>query len=262
MGIDLNMLVAELFDNDVVVRGLAHPVVFQGSAQSDELGGRVAGLQPSKSRGGPDTSNFRMFGAIMVTPRNYYRVLQSGQNALLFPGGVREVFHGRDEAYQLFWPEKVDFVRTAARFNATIIPISAVGMADSLNILLDPSEIVGLPLIGERAKNFAANVTAARFDTTDADEVFLPPIVAPALPSRNYFIFGKPLSTKELDHTNKAACAGAYHDLQSEMNRGFGDILAAREKDTYKQAPQRLVYESLTGQKAPTFDIAEVNRAY
>jgi len=264
LGLDLNLLVAKLLENDIVVRGLAHPIIFQGTG-SDELGGRTPGLSPRQNNQGgngpTDTSDFRMFGAVMVTPRNYYSVLQSGQNALLFPGGVREVFHGRDEAYQLFWPKKVDFVRTAARFNATIIPVSAVGMADSVNILLEPSEIVELPWIGERAKNFAENVTAARFDTTNKDEVFLPPIVAPGLPSRNYFIFGKPMSTKEVDPSDKGSCEVIYSQLQSEMNRGFDDILSAREKDTYMQAPQRLAYERLTGQKAPTFDIQEVNRS-
>lgn len=104
MGLDLNLLVSELLENDIVVRGLAHPVVFQGNSKSDELDGRTPGLQRKTDTPGPaDTSNFRKFGAVMVTPKNYYRVLQSGQNALLFPGGVREVFHGRDEAYQLFW---------------------------------------------------------------------------------------------------------------------------------------------------------------
>lgn len=264
MGLDLNLLMAKLIENDILVRGLAHPIVFQSfpgaTNRVEELGGRTPGLKRKPSGSGPDTSNFQTFGAVMVTPRNFYRVLQSGQNALLFPGGVREVFHGRDEAYQLFWPEKVDFVRTAARFNATIIPISAVGMADSLNTILEPSEIVDLPLIGERAKAFAANVTAARFDTANEDEVFLPPIVAPGLPSRNYFIFGKPFSTKDLDPSDKALCQEAYLSLQAEMKRGFDDILSARKKDAFKEAPVRLAYERLTGTKAPTFDIAEVNQ--
>lgn len=265
MGLDLNLLISKLIDNDIIVRGLAHPVVFQSapgsSSRVDELGGRIPGLQRKTSGTGPNPSNFQTFGAVMVTPRNFYRVLQSGQNALLFPGGVREVFHGRDEAYQIFWPEKVDFVRTAARFNATIVPISAVGMADSIYTILESSEIVNLPLIGERAKAFAANVTAARFDAANEDEVFLPPIVSPKLPSRNYFIFGMPLSTKYLDPSDKASCQEAYHSIQSEMKRGFDDILSAREKDMYKEAPARLAYERFSGTKAPTFDISEVNRA-
>merc|ERR1711920_928285 len=130
----------------------AHPIIFLGG-EAMQGGGKS-----DPQRDPMDDENlFQKFGAVPVSPRNYYRLMQTGQTGLLFPGGVREVFHGKDEAYKLFWPEKVDFVRTAARFNATIIPVSSVGMADSLNILLEPSEIVDLPLIGDRAKNFAAN---------------------------------------------------------------------------------------------------------
>jgi len=107
VGLDLNLLIAKLIESDILVRGLAHPVVFQAAEGSNtkvnELGGRTPGLQRRSLGRGPNTSGFQEFGAVMVTPRNFYRVLQSGQNALLFPGGVREVFHGRDEAYQLFW---------------------------------------------------------------------------------------------------------------------------------------------------------------
>ena len=260
LGVDLSMLVSNLLDNGIPVRGLAHPFLFQNSQQADELGGRIPGLRDLDGTGGVGPgNNFRMFGAVIVTPRNFYRLLQSGQNALLFPGGVREVFHGREEAYQLFWPEKVDFVRTAARFNATIVPLSSVGMADTLNILLEPSEVASLPIIGDRAKKFADNVTAARFDTESINESFLPPIIAPGLPSRNYFVFGKPFSTAELDRKDKPACETLYASIQAEINRGFDDVLRARKKDRFREALPRLAYERITGRKAPTFDIAEIN---
>lgn len=256
------MLINKFIEIDLPVRGLAHPVVFQEpNSQRVELDGRIPGLQNRpKGNAGPSTTSFELFGAVKVTPRNYYRLLESGQNALLFPGGVREVFHGRDEAYELLWPEKVDFVRTAAKFNATIIPLSAVGMADSLNILLDPSEIVNIPLLGERARQFAKNITAARFDTANEDENFLPPIVAPGLPSRTYFLFGRPISTSTLDPKDKVACEALYNSVQDAVKEGIRDILAAREKDPYKTAPPRLAYERLTGKKAPTFDVSALDQ--
>lgn len=248
------------FENNLTVRGLAHPIVFQlPSTQLIELDGRTPGLtKRPKGGAGPGTSNFELFGAVMVTPKNYYRLLESGQNVLLFPGGVKEVFHRRDQAYQLLWPEKVDFVRTAAKFNATIIPLSAIGMADSLNILLNPEEIVSLPLVGERAMMFAKNITAARFDNKNEDENFLPPIVAPGLPSRNYFLFGRPISTKDIDAKDKAACRTTYLRVQDEINRGFEDLLHARQKDPYMDAPSRLAFERLTGKKAPTFALRDL----
>lgn len=265
VGADLSFLVAKLFKNGILVRGLGHPVLFQGLpgandslGTSDELG-RVPGLKPSEAlTTGPD--NYRTFGAVKVTPKNFYRLMQTGQNALLFPGGVREVFHGKNESYQIFWPEKVDFVRTAARFNATIVPISSVGMADSFNILLDSSELQNLPVLGERAKEFARNVTSARFDADDHEENFLPPLVTPGLPSRNYFVFGKPMYTHDIDPKDKEACKDAYMAIQNEMKRGFVDILDAREKDTFRDAGPRLAYERFTGSKAPTFSIDEINK--
>eukprot|EP00536_Pseudo-nitzschia_multiseries_P007029 jgi/Psemu1/255877/estExt_Genewise1Plus.C_1570017 len=243
------------------------PILFVSNHQLRKELGRVPGIEEpapsSDSNSNNDfqnMQNFQEFGAVMVTPRNFYRLMQTGQNALLFPGGVREVFHGRDESYQLFWPEKVDFVRTAARFNATIVPVSAVGMADSFNFLLDSKELLDVPLLGERARDFANNVTAARFDTDNEDELFLPPIVAPGLPSRNYFVFGKPAYTHDIDPKDKDACKELYLGIQNEMTLGFDDILEAREKDAFKNAVPRLAYERLTGQKAPTFDIKEIRK--
>ena len=268
----MSLLVGKLYKSGIPVRGLAHPVIFQGggfaSGSGTRLGksrelGRVPGIEEPPTDG--DNNNlqnvqkFEEFGAVMVTPRNFYRLMQTGQNALLFPGGVREVFHGKNESYQLFWPEKVDFVRTAARFNATIVPVSAVGMADSFNFLLDSKELLDVPVLGQRAKDFTNNVTAARFDASNDDELFLPPIVAPGVPSRNYFVFGQPIYTKDIDPKDKDACKDVYMNIKHDMKAGFDDVLKAREKDLFKDGIPRLAYERLTGQQAPTFNINDIH---
>jgi hypothetical protein len=49
--------------------------------------------------------------------------MESGQDVLLFPGGAKEALNG-NKSYPLYWPDKVDFVRTAAKFNATIVPVA------------------------------------------------------------------------------------------------------------------------------------------
>jgi hypothetical protein len=59
-----------------------------------------------------------------------------------------QAYKGRGEDYRLFWPKKGEFVRMAARFNATIVPFAAVGMEDSVNMLLGPQEIIRLPIVG------------------------------------------------------------------------------------------------------------------
>jgi hypothetical protein len=252
---DLKIIFAELFEQKgIAPRGLAHPVAF-GGVQLNEIGGRTPGIATSP---GGINGDLYEFGAIPVTPKNYYRLMQSGQAGLLFPGGAKEALSGRKD-YPLFWPTKTDFVRTAARFNATIIPLSAVGMLDSVNVLLESDEILKIPFVGERLRELSQNTTAARYDQKNDDEVLTPPIALPVLPARNYFLFGKPVSTKDVDPNDKIACAKVYKETQDGLRRGLDDILRARELDPFKDTPRRLVYERLFGKQAPTFPIDELN---
>jgi len=248
LGLDLGLVIAELVEKrGMIPRGLAHPIIFGG--------------------GGGGTGNFEQFGAVMVTPRNYYRLMATSQNALLFPGGVREVFHGRDEAYQLFWPDdsdqsKSDFVRTAAKFNATIIPLSGVGGADSVYQLVQSKDMVNLPFgLGERAANLTANTLPARFNQEANDEYFVPPLPVPKLlAARHYFVFGKPVHTSELNPKDREGCRRVYNEVKSELERGLNDVLKVRGQDPFEDTAERVVYEALWGKKAPTFPVEELNR--
>lgn len=67
----------------------------------------------------------------------FYRLLQQGEAILLYPGGVSEALKRRGEDYSLQWPMRPEFIRLAARFNATIVPLSAIGVDDSLSVILD-----------------------------------------------------------------------------------------------------------------------------
>ena len=82
MGADLSLLVGKLYKNSIPVRGLAHPVVFQGGKafgsgrklRKNRHLQRVPGLEEfTSSPRNPDIQNidnFEKFGAVMVTPRN------------------------------------------------------------------------------------------------------------------------------------------------------------------------------------------------
>eukprot|EP00976_Prorocentrum_cordatum_P105197 1194183-Prorocentrum_minimum.AAC.6 len=50
----------------------------------------------------------------------------------------------------------------AARFDATIVPLSAVGADDGVDLLLDGPELLKLPFVGDRIREFMKNVRAAR----------------------------------------------------------------------------------------------------
>lgn len=264
-GLDVGLIVAQLIeDRGIVARGLAHPIVFSNQ-NTDANEPTTPGIVDKSNSGGvSDPSTFRKFGAVKVTPRNYYRLLQTGQNVLLFPGGVREVFHGKNEAHTLFWPDTPDFVRSAVRFNATIVTISAVGAADSANILVDAPDLVKLPFgIGDGIMKRSANVTAARFDRANDDELFVPPFFVPKIaPARHYFVFGKPFLTSHIDHRSADQCMTLYQEVKQELERGFDDVLHARDFDPFKDSVQRLAYEQVTGKSAPTFSIDEINKGH
>jgi hypothetical protein len=260
----MSLFVSDLLEQrGILARGLAHPVAFLNRTANNmkpnfgELDGRIPGLRSiTKQPGMMFAAGFERYGAVLVTPRNYYRLLQTGQSALLFPGGVLEAQSG-NKSYPLFWPEKVDFVRTAARFNATIVPMSAVGMLDSVNVVAELEDVAKLPFAG-RAPGF--NTTAARYDKKNTTETIGFPIVYPTWPARNYFLFGRPIDTALIDPNDKEACERAYTEAQNSVRKGIDDLLAAREHDPYKSAPQRLAYEQGFGKEAPTFPVSYLNQ--
>jgi len=255
VGLDLSLIVSELIEQrDIYPRGLAHPILFAGA---NFFGGDGGG-----GGGNNMASDYKKYGAVQVSPRNYYRLMETGQTAMLFPGGVREVFHGKDEAYQLFWPEnKIDFVRTAARFNATIVPLSAIGAADSANILIDAPDMLNLPFgLGDRVANASRSIMPARFDMDNEGELFAAPLLAPGIPARHYFVFGKPFDTTLIDPKNKDQCKELFQNVKSELERGIDDLLRSREQDPYRDISKRILYEIAFGKPAPTFPVMELNK--
>lgn len=80
-GLELAPLVeAFLREKNVLVRGIAHPVLFTKWVESS--------LQ--------ETSRFdllKVFGALPVSASNLFRLLSSKSFALLYPGGAREALH-------------------------------------------------------------------------------------------------------------------------------------------------------------------------
>ena len=273
-GLDLGMIISQLLEErGIMARGLAHPLVMGDFATG---GGPRAGSDEPRvrkqkrrweynedSQFGSDL--FSMFGAVRVSPRNFYRLMQTNQTALLFPGGVREVFHRKGEAYQIFWPEgKTDFVRVAAKFNATIVTLSAIGAADSVDIVLDSNELLELPFgVGDRLANFSSSVMPARFDAQNEDEVFLPPLAIPKpIAARHYFLFGKPFDTSPLDPTDLHACRDMYKSIEDEMRHDIKALLEARDLDPYSlDGVKRTAYQKLSGKEPPTFDIESLQSA-
>jgi len=251
LGLDLGLLILEFLEQkDTVVRGLAHPAVF-GAGFDGGGGGPGAAVAGGRSGG---ANLFETFGAVPVTPTNYYKLMDSGAAALLFPGGVREVYHKKGEAYKLFWPEETDFVRVAAKFDAIVVPFGAIGSSDSFNMVLDSDEVLELPFLGERLRKTAAAIPNPR-GAGGLAETFVSPLVAPKAsgPDRFYMVFGEPLDLTGVSHKDKDACAAAYSDVKASAEAAIQTGMELRKGDKFRKAAPRLAVEALTGRPAPSF---------
>ncbi|XP_052189416.1 phytyl ester synthase 2, chloroplastic-like isoform X2 [Diospyros lotus] len=121
-------------ERNMVVRGIAHPMLFKRLRDGNL----------------PDISTFdavRIMGAVPVSATNFYKLLSSKSHVLLYPGGVREALHRKGEEYKLFWPERSEFVRMAARFGATIVPFGVVGEDDFGEVVFDYDDQMKIPFL-------------------------------------------------------------------------------------------------------------------
>lgn len=238
--LDIGFLVEGLLrEAGVMPRGLAHPVIFEGGGNS-AFG-----------------SFMQTFGAVKVGPTSFFRLMKNKEAVLLYPGGVREAYKNKGEKYQLMWPEEPEFVRVAARFGATIIPVGAVGVEDSVEMLLDAPEIRQLPLIGEEIARRASQIPQARRGVKDngSKELFLQPFSLPKPPERFYFSFGAPIKLRKEDIDDTARVAQLYRQTKQAVEGEIAFLLRQREQDPYRMLGPRLLYETFNRRQAPTFPL-------
>jgi pimeloyl-ACP methyl ester carboxylesterase len=204
------------------------------------------------------------FGAVPVSGRNLIRLLQNGENVLLFPGGVREAYRRKNEEYQLFWPQRAEFVRMAAKYGATIVPFAAVGVDDSLEIILDGDELKKTPIIGQMVTSRAAGLPQARRGVSaggtrggEEEESFISPLALPKLPPRRmYFLFQKPITTSVEDLDDRVRVEQLYNEVKGQVQGGLDYLLSRRKEDPYEDFGKRVVYEATRmGKQAPTFPL-------
>lgn len=155
----------------------------------------------------------------------------------------------KGEEYKLLWPEKTDgFVRMAGMFNALIVPFAAIGIADSVDMVLDANDIMSLPFFGDRAKVLNKNIPQAR---AGGNESFIAPLSVPKPPSRNYFLFEHAIDTRDLNIYDKEQSKEIYNKIKSSIEKGLETLIKIRESDPYKDFFPRTVIEAITKKQAP-----------
>ena len=136
------------------------------------------------------------FGALEGSRANCSGVMERGENLLVFPGGSREVFKKKDEAYVLKWEDRRGFVRMAMQHGYDIIPVAAVGAEDAFTVVKDATEILDHSFGGWLLKQSGLARTLFK-----DGEMMLPWVkgvgkTAFPKPVKLYFSFGKRISTK------------------------------------------------------------------
>ena len=88
----------------------------------------------------------RRYGVVEGSPANCASLFEQGACVLVFPGGAREVCKRKGEAYTLQWNHRLGFARLAIEHAVTIVPFSAVGVEDSLDIVYDAEDMARTPV--------------------------------------------------------------------------------------------------------------------
>lgn len=249
LGFEIVPLVTQLLEqNNIHLRGIAHPMMFMKLKE-----GRLPELSLY--------DDFRLMGAVPVSGKNFFKLLSTKSHVLLYPGGVREALHRKGEAYKLFWPERSEFVRMAARFGAKIVPFGAVGEDDIGDLLVDYEDQMKIPFLKQSIEELtaeAAKVRATVEGEVGNQAVYLPGIL-PKFPGRFYYHFGKPIETEgrkqELRDREKAH--ELYLEVKSEVENCLAYLQKKRETDPYRSLVSRLQYQATHGiaSQVPTFDL-------
>jgi len=142
-------------------------------------------------------------GAVDGTPENCSRIMEAGEHIVVFPGGGREAFKRKGEAYQLIWKKRMGFARMAIKHGYPIIPFASKGAEHVYSILLDGKDVMASPL-----RRFLDRTGLTTF-LRQGD--MIPPLVrgiGPTLiprPERFYFAFGEPIDTQRFEGRHEDA---------------------------------------------------------
>ena len=145
-------------------------------------------------------------------------------------------------------------MRVAARYNATIVPVSAIGADESFEMLADADELLRVPFFGAKAAQ-----TDARTPKAMPGERFVTPLSLPA-PwrfRRFYFRLGAPIETASIDADDRTACADTYGRVRASVEEGIDYLLDRRAGDPFERPLPRLAFEAACNwtRRAPSFDV-------
>jgi 1-acyl-sn-glycerol-3-phosphate acyltransferase len=181
-------------------------------------------------------------GAVLGTRANCAALMRRGEHILVFPGGAREVFKHKGEAYRLIWKDRYGFVQLAIEHGYSITPYATVGAEEAFDVLLDSSDYMATPL-----GRYLRRSGIADRHLRGGDE--FPPVIrglgltAIPRPERLYFAIGKPIETARYD--GRSADPALLRRLRSRVAKALGQLIAEvrehRARDPRQGALRRML---------------------
>jgi 1-acyl-sn-glycerol-3-phosphate acyltransferase len=181
-------------------------------------------------------------GAVLGTRRNCAELMRRGEHILVFPGGAREVFKHRDEAYRLIWKERYGFVQLAIEHGYPITPYATVGAEEAFDVLLDSRHYMATPL----GRYLRRSGLAERY--LRGGEEFPPlvrglgPTVIPR-PEKLFFSIGRPIETT--GYRGRSRDPEVLRELRERVRRSLAGLIAGlrryRARDTRQGRLRRVL---------------------
>jgi 1-acyl-sn-glycerol-3-phosphate acyltransferase len=170
-------------------------------------------------------------GAVLGTRANCAALMRQHQHILVFPGGAREVFKHKGEAYRLIWKERFGFVQLAIEHGYTITPYATAGAEEAFEVLLDSADYMNTPL----GRYLKKSGIADRY--LRGGEEFPPLVRGLGLtvlprPEKQYYLVGRPLDMARYRgrEDDPAVLQQARHRVRRSLERLIVEVREHRAR--------------------------------
>jgi len=174
-------------------------------------------------------------GAVLGTRRNCAELMRRGEHILVFPGGAREVFKHRGEAYRLIWKERYGFVQLAIEHGYPITPYATVGAEEAFDLLLDSRHYMATPLGRYLRRSGLAERHLRGGEEFPPLVRGLGPTVIPR-PEKLYFSIGRRIETTA--YRGRARDPEVLREVRERVRRSLAGLIAGLRLHRARDARQ------------------------
>lgn len=185
----------------------------------------------------------RQVGFVRASRENCAALMEARENILVFPGGRRETWKHKGEAYKLIWKDHVGFARMAIQYDYNILPVAQVGGDEAFEIVADANDIMK-SFVGKYLRK--SGIAKKYLKGGD----IIPPIARGVFglfgipkPVKIYIAFGKPIDTQRFKHKyeDEETLWTLRNEVELAINKLFVQLLEYRSKDKSSGFLRRLL---------------------